>query len=424
MRFPWSWRRVGKILLVVSLAIAALALLERHKIARLAFAQSLFSGANQVEAFRGFRDVFPVHLVPHAPQPYHFAAGAPFSLPEYFDNTGFMQNSASFLSSTDTTGLLVLKDDRVVYEHYWLGNTAATPWPAWSVSKSFTSALIGIAVQSGAIASIEDPLTRYLPELRGSAYDGVRIKDALQMASGARWSEDYGDSNSDINRFGRRFALGGSFDAFVATLPRQVPPGTFNRYNTMDAQVLGMLLRRVTGRSEAQYLQEKLWWPLGMESDAYWLVDDQGAEFAAGGFGASVRDFAKLGQLYLHQGNWNGVQILPASWVSASVTPDAPYLMPGKRASSDSSWGYGYLWWLPDSSGAFAAMGIYNQFIYVNPSQHLVIVKTSANHRYGHPDNAANDREDEHIAFFKTLEKALASDPAAAGPGAAASGTP
>jgi CubicO group peptidase (beta-lactamase class C family) len=424
MRAPWSWRRVGKILVFVSLAFAAFALLERHKIARLAFAQNLFSGANQVEAFRRFPELFPGHLVQRAQQPYQLVAGPAFTLPKFFDNAGFMQNSAGFLSSTDTTGLLVVKDDRVVYEHYWLGNSAATLWPAWSVSKSFTSALIGIAVQSGAIASIEEPLTRYLPELRGSAYDGVRIKDALQMSSGARWSEDYGDYNSDINRFGRSFALGGSLDAFVATLPRQLPPGTFNRYNTMDAQVLGMLLRRVSGRSQAQYLQEQLWWPLGMENDAYWIADDAGAEFAAGGLCASLRDFAKLGQLYLHQGNWNGVQILPASWVSASVTPDAAYLVPGKRDSSDSSWGYGYLWWLPDASGAFAAVGIYNQFIYVNPSQHLVIAKTSANHRYGHPDNAANDREDEHIAFFQTLAKALAGDPATMGADGAPRGTP
>ena len=203
------------------------------------------------------------------------------------------------------------KDDKVVFEQYWRGNTAETPWTAWSVSKSFTSALVGVAVHDGAIASIEDPITKYLPELKGSAYDGVRIKDALQMSSGASWNEDYSNSDSDVNRFGRTFALGGSLDAFVGTLTREHAPGSFNRYNSMDAQVLGMILRRTTGKTEAAYLEEKLWSPLGMESDAYWVTDDKGVEFAAGGLSATLRDFAKLGRLYLDDGRWNGAQIVP-----------------------------------------------------------------------------------------------------------------
>ena len=148
-----------------------------------------------------------------------------------------------------------------------------------------------------------------------------------------------------------------------------------------------------------------------MESDAYWVTDDQGVEFAAGGLIATLRDFAKLGRLYANEGRWNEVQVVPAAWVQASVTPDAPHLMPGKRASSDSAWGYGFQWWVPDAGGAFSAVGIYNQFVYVNPSLHLVIAKTSANHRYGLKDDESSDREDEHIAFFKAIERALAAPP-------------
>jgi hypothetical protein len=170
---------------------------------------------------------------------------------------------------------------------------------------------------------------------------------------------------------------------------------------------LGWLLRRVTGTTESAYLEATLWQPLGMESDAYWVTDDQGAEFAAGGLNATLRDFAKLGQLYLHGGGWNGRQIIPAEWVRESVTPDAPHLMPGKRASADSHWGYGFQWWVPDASGAFCAVGIYNQFVYVNPRLGLVIAKTSANHTYGLADDEASDREDEHIAFFKAVEQTL-----------------
>jgi CubicO group peptidase (beta-lactamase class C family) len=385
--------------------VLAAAALERRSIGRVMFAQSLFGGGDQLRHFRRMSSTFAGHLVHRSAKPFEFTPGTQMALPPAFQNAGHPQDTAAFLASTDTTGLLILKDDRVIFEQYWLGNSAETRWPAWSVSKSFTSALVGIAIHDGKIAGIEDQITKYVPELKGSAYDGVRIKDALQMSSGARWNEDYSDSQSDVNRFGRAFALGGSLDAFAATLTRQLPPGTFNRYNSMDAQVLGMILRRTTGKTEADYLEEKLWSPLGMESDAYWVTDDKGVEFAAGGLIATLRDFAKLGRLYANSGQWDGVQIVPADWVHASVTPDAPHLMPGKRASSDSAWGYGFQWWVPDNGGAFSAVGIYNQFVYVNPAMHLIIAKTSANHNYGLKNDESSDREDEHIAFFKAIER-------------------
>jgi CubicO group peptidase (beta-lactamase class C family) len=404
----WTVRRIvvygaATVVVVLSAAVA----LEWRNISRVMFAESMFGGGDQIKHFRGMSSIFAGHVVHRSVKPFEFKHGTPISLPESFPNAGNREDTVEFLAATDTTGLLILKDDRVIFEQYWLGNTAETRWPAWSVSKSFTSALVGIAIHDGKIAGIEDPITKYVPELKGSAYDGVRIKDALQMSSGARWNEDYSDSQSDVNRFGRAFALGGSLDAFAATLTRELPPGTFNRYNSMDAQVLGMILRRTTGKTQADYLEEKLWSPLGMESDAYWITDDQGVEFAAGGLIATLRDFAKLGRLYANGGRWNEVQIVPPDWVHASVTPDAPHLVPGKRASSDSTWGYGYQWWVPDNSGAFSAVGIYNQFVYVNPTMHLVIAKTSANHSYGLNNDESSDREDEHIAFFKAIERAL-----------------
>jgi CubicO group peptidase (beta-lactamase class C family) len=379
---------------------------------RVGFVRSMFGGDDQVENFRSVRSIFPGRIVPRSAQPFTFAGGAPLTLPRTFSHAGGMEEIATFLDATDTTGLLILKDDKLVFERYWRGNTAATPWPAWSVSKSFTSALVGIAIRDGAIAGIDEPVIGYLPELAGSAYDGARIKDVLQMSSGASWSEDYSDPDSDVNRFGRTFALGSSLDAFVATLRREHPPGTFNRYNSMDAQVLGMILRRVTGKPEADYLQEKLWSPLGMESDGFWVTDDAGVEFAAGGLSATLRDLAKLGRLYLNGGCWNGAQLVPADWVRTSVTPDAPHLMPGPRASSDSAWGYGFQWWVPDDSGAYAAVGIYNQFVYVNPARDLVIAKSSANRRYGLTADEASGRQDAHIAFFQAIERALAHPPA------------
>jgi len=276
----------------------------------------------------------------------------------------------------------------------------------WSLNKSFVSALVGIAIAEAKIGSVNDTVTQYVPELKGSAYDGVKLKDVLQMSSGASWDESYSDWKSDVNRFGRAFALGSSLDHFITTLKREHTPGTYHRYNTMDTQVLGFVLRRATGQSNADYLESRIWQPLGMQDDALWITDDEGKELAAGGLNATLRDFAKLGQLYLHRGNWHGQQVVPAAWVIASVTPDAPHLMPGKRSTSAGVMGYGMQWWVPDNRGDYTAIGVFNQFIYVNPELQLVIAQTSANHLYG-TGGSDDDREDENIAFFKAVEEQI-----------------
>jgi len=399
-------RIIATAVLALILILSVAAVLERQKIERFMLVQSMFSGADQVEHFRTMAHAFPVHVIPASSHPTVFESGNPLPLPESFVFNGHTRNTTEFLKETDTTGLLILRDSRVVYENYWRGNNANTHWISFSLCKSFVSALVGIAVAEGKIASINDPVTRYVPELRGSAYDGVRIKDILQMSSGASWNEDYSDWNSDINRFGRAFAFGGSFDDFVKTLKGEHQPGTFNRYNSMDTQVLGLLLRHVTGRPIADYLSEKIWTPLGMESGAEWTTDDAGSEFAAGGLNATLRDYAKLGELYRNQGNWQGKQIVDANWVKASITPDAPHVQPGARKNADSPYGYGLQWWVPDNRGDFTAIGIYNQFIYVSADRHLVIAKTSANHAYGTSNGESSDHEDEHMALFRAIEAA------------------
>jgi len=377
---------------------------------RVQFARALFSDHDHVADFRNMRALFPVQEIPASTAPAALAAAAvPHELPATFTDGTTTLDTAGFLASTDTTGLLVIKNDVVVYERYWRGQTAQTQTIAWSVSKSFVSALIGIAVADGKIESIEAPVTRYVPSLAGSAYDGVRIKDVLQMSSGARWSEDYTDPNSDVNRFGKSLALGRPLDELARGLKREFPPGTYHRYNTMDTQVLGMVLRAATGDTLSHYLSTQLWQPLGMQDPAYYLTDRTGVEFAAGGLNASLRDYAKLGLLFAHQGRWNGRQLIPAAWVHDSVTPDAPQLMPGKRATSVETWGYGYQWWVPATDGAYSAVGIFNQFVYVDPAQQLVIAKASANHAYGtgHGDDETTDHETAHIALFRAISDSL-----------------
>jgi len=384
---------------------------------RVEFVRTLFRDRDHVADFRNMQAYFPTARVPAAGSPSVLTQGSEVDLPASFDFRGTRIDTTSFLALTDTTGLIVIKDDQVVFEHYFRGTDAHTRTITWSVSKAFVSALVGIAVGEGKIHSISDPVTQYVPEFAGSGYDGVRIKDVLQMSSGARWSADSSDPQSDVVRFGHAVAFGHSLDAFAATLPREHAPGTYLRYNSMDTQVLSMVLRRATGTSLANYLSTRLWQPLGMQDDAYFLTDGGRVEFAAGGLNATLRDCARLGLLYAHDGNWRGVQIVASEWVRASVSPDAPQLMPGRRPSSAEIWGYGYHWWIPDLRGDYLAVGIFNQFIYVNPRERLVIVKSSANHAYGtgHGYDETRDRESTHLALFKAIEVAL-SDSKSFGP--------
>lgn len=392
-------------LAAVIAAVVLFAFLNKDRIDRAATVSTLFTGAEQYENFNRMQDMFPSAEMTPAVEPFEFGEGDRISLPESFVFEGETVNTQTFLADTDTSALLVLKDGEIVFEDYWLTGGRDVTWLSMSVAKSFVSALVGIAVADGEIESIDEPITKYVPELSGSAYNGVSIKDVLQMSSGARWNEDYSDPESDINRFGRIFALGGSFNEFAATLERQRPPGTYNLYNSTDTQVLGMLLVNATGRPIADYMQEKLWEPLGAESRAFWLLDSEGMEMAFAGMTATARDYAKIGELYRLEGRLNGQQIVPSEWVSASVTPDAPHLMPGKdNPASDFELGYGYQWWIPEGAeGEFSAIGVYNQFVFVNPSCGTVIVKLSAYSDYGVSLDESSYREIETIEMFRAI---------------------
>jgi len=370
---------------------------------RLSWASSLFTGVDQYQNFNRVYEFFPTSELIPSNTPLIFEHGPSIELPSHFIFQDNLVNVNEYLSRTDVTALLVLKDGTITYENYWLTGGKSVKWLSASVAKSFISALIGIAIDQGYINSIDDAVTVYVPQLKDSAYDGVRIKDILQMSSGASWNEDYSDPNSDINRSVRIFALGGSLDEFTASLKNEKKPGTFNRYNSTDTQVLGMLLREATGISVTQYMQKMLWDPIGAEDNAYWLLDSENMEVAYGGFNATARDYAKLGELYRLEGNINGTQIIPSNWIQASITPDAAHLMPGENALSDYPLGYGYQWWIPDDSGDFMAIGVYNQFIYVSPQNNVVAVQLSANNIYGTNEELSTLSEFESISFLKAI---------------------
>ena len=197
---------------------------------------------------------------------------------------------------------------------------------------------------------------------------------------------------------------------FIENMKCEREPGTLCHYNSGDTQALGMLLVRATGHSITAYMQEKLCEPLGMESEGYWLLDCEGMELAAGGVNLIARDFARLGELYRNKGVWNGKQIVPANWVTDSVTPDAPHLMPGQVIVGGHvfPFGYGYQWWIPEGDrGEFAAIGVYNQFVYVDPSRNVVIVKLSANRAYGTSPDESTNREAETMEFLRAIATSL-----------------
>ena len=369
---------------------------------RMLFVTSLFTGVEQYETFNRLEEIFPSNVMTASSLPHTFPVGETIELPQSYDYNGQSLDTRTFLEETDTAALLVIMDGAIRYQNYWLTGGPDVRWMSMSVGKSFVSALIGIAIEEEHIGSIEDPITQYVPSLVGSAYDGVRIKDILQMSSGASWNEDYSDPESDIMRFIVTFGSGASMNDFTATLVREREPGTYNYYNSSDTQALGMLLVEATGQGLAAYAQDRLWEPLGMEMDGYWITDDTGMEMAAGGLQVIARDYAKLGQLYLNKGSWNGVQIVPAAWVIASVTPDAPHVMPGRDPGFPL--GYGYQWWVPEGDeGEYAAIGVYNQFIYVNPTKRLVIVKLSANSAYGQTNDDSSWREMESFELFRAI---------------------
>jgi|TARA_Y100000816_G_C26085322_1_gene572594 hypothetical protein len=329
------------------------------------------------------------------------------TLPETFFFEGEEKNLQEYLDYFWSDGMIVLHKNEMVYENYWLGNNENKRHISWSVAKSFISALVGIAYEEGLIDSLDDPVTKYLDDFKETGYDGVTIKDILQMSSGVLFNEDYADYDSDINRFGRAVATGTSMRDFSKTLTREREPGTYMHYVSINTQVLGFLLQEVTNKSISQYLYNKIWNPLGMEDSAYFILDDVKDEFALGGLNATLRDYAKFGLLYLQNGRWNDNQIISKQWIEDSHSTDGIHLVPGERETSSNPWGYGYQWWVPGFPDTdYTASGVYNQYIYIDPLSEIVIAKTSSNFKY---TSELQMSKDMHMAMFRAIANHISS---------------
>jgi CubicO group peptidase (beta-lactamase class C family) len=331
----------------------------------------------------------------------------PVALDFDYEVDGQLLHAAQFAERTATLGLLILKRGEIVTELYRAGTTAASPLTSASMSKSVCSILMGIAIADKAVQSLDQQVTDYIAELRKTGYDGVTIRQLINMRSGVKWNDDFFvpgpaqqiQADSLVDNI-RRYT-----DAALETV-RDHRPGEHFSYNSLDAAVAGWVIERATRQPLTQYTSEKLWKPAGMEAPAYWLLDGApgvGRAFVAGGFNAVLRDYGRLGQLMLNGGVADRRQIVPTSWVKESVTS-----LPGP-AQPGGLYRYGYYWWLLDGSDAYTALGGYGQYIYVNPSHQTVIIKMSW--ASGSPKRRANALpevipwDNETQSFFRAAAK-------------------
>jgi len=267
-----------------------------------------------------------------------------------------------FLESEETVAFLVIRNDSIIYEHYFDKYDTASIVPSFSMVKSIISILTGCAIDDGLIHSIDDPVTKYIPELQSKGFEKVMLKDLIQMTSGINFNE------RNLFRLGNLY-YGRNLNKIIMNLKPDPEPGKVFRYQNINAQIMGLVLTRVLkGRTLTGYLDEKLWRPLGMEYDATWSIDSRkdGQEKAFCCLNARARDFARIGRLYLDKGNWNGKQIVSEAWVRNSTKLDTANASPPY---------YQYFWWLPSSRGDFMATGKLGQYIYVYPKENLIIVR-------------------------------------------------
>lgn len=318
--------------------------------------------------FRAMEALFRARTIAAAGTPAPLPQGAPLAA---FETGGPLAAPlARFIEDEYVAGLIVVHDGKVRLERYALGQSAADRWTSFSVAKSITSTLVGAAIRDGHIEGLDTEITRYIDELKGTAYDGVTVRQLLTMTSGVAFNEDYADPESDIRRLYREPPAPG-IDAsagYMRHQPREFEPGTQWRYKTPETNLAGLLVMKATGKPLADYLAEKIWQPYGMEQDATWLVDHVGNEQGGCCLQATLRDYARFAQFILDGARIDGEPIVPEGWLDAATSTQADTGFPG---------GYGYQWW-PLGDGTFQARGIFGQFIHLDPERRLVVAMAAA----------------------------------------------
>ena len=364
-------------------------------------ADILFWSQEQRDA--GFRalDRLPVlansRVVAAGPTPRPLPPGAPLKLSMDVD---------AFMASQRASALVVLHDGKLRLERYGLGFDGDGRWTSFSVAKSLTATLVGAAIRDGHIRGMDDKVSEYIPQMKGSAYDDVSIRQLLTMTSGVRWNEDYGNPQSDVALFNKHKPEEGvdALVSYLRRLPREVPAGTRCNYSTGETNLVGVLVSQATGKPLATYLSEKVWQPAGMEQKATWILSRTGQEISGCCIQAATRDFARFGQFVLEGARVNGQAIVPEGWLAEATTGQVEIGQPQR--------GYGYQWWT-NADGTYGARGIFGQGIFIDPKRKLVIA-SNGNWPGGASDRASAAERD---AFYRAVQEAVDAEAAPAGTG-------
>jgi CubicO group peptidase (beta-lactamase class C family) len=333
----------------------------------------------RVGAFTHLDQIYPTRLVERTGSPWNFKCS---TAQIYYDFQGIRFSPIDYVSRNPVTGLLIAKDDQILFEHYQYARADHDLFVSQSMVKSIVGLLIGIAIAEGAIKSVDDTPEAYVPGFRGTEYGRTPIRDLLHMSSGVDFGETR-DGGRDLNRLWHGMGIAfpaakiGTVNSIVQFNQRIAPAGTRFYYASVEPDVLGMVLHNAVNKSASDYLREKVWEPIGAEADAKWLIDAEGFELAHFGFNAVLRDYARIGRLLAHDGAWEGKQIVPAQWMIDATTVRASdtYLLPGRATKK---FGYGYLLWLfPGERRQFALLGYKGQYVCVDPVSKLVMVHTA-----------------------------------------------
>lgn len=351
--------------------------------------------------------MFAHRAIRRGPHPRELLRGAEIA-PVYIAG-GREHDVASFMDRNVMAGILVIHRGRIVLERYALGLQEHDRWSTMSTVKSMTAMLVGAAVQDGAIGSIDDPLTNYLPALRDSAYESVTLRHVMTMSSGVRWTEVYPDRTSDVNRYSKSLAdkAPDGVLKLMASLPRAHPPGSTFLYNSGDTFLLGAALTRAIGKPLADYMSEKVWQPAGMECDAFYTLEsDGGQEIGGSRAGMVLRDFGRFAEFVRGDGVIDGVRVLPEGWVEAAATP--AFVVPAPSVPDITH--YGYSWWLGD--GVMAALGHAGQRIDIFRGEDLVVVTLAALPQPPYVPATDHDRRAEIVIFTQAVRGACSTSSA------------
>ncbi|MDA7501836.1 beta-lactamase family protein [Chitinophagales bacterium] len=317
--------------------------------------------------------IFPTAVV-HAPEePFRFAERPYSPLPpiELFLSDKYCDKHTSFeefLIKHETTSFMVIRNDTILYENYFNGGNRNSPAIVFSVTKALTTTLVSMAIDEGYIESLEVPAWHYIPEWENDARKNIQLKHLTNMTSGL----DFKDKR-DILKLARAY-YSSDVNSYVTKTKLKYAPGEVFAYKSVDTQLLGICLEKATGITAFQYLEDKLWQPLGMEYDAHYTLDSQGGSSRMyGGLAACTRDLAKVGRLYLNKGYYNGEQLLPQSWINSTKT---------RVENEDKWWGYANGFWLDgyryenlNEAEDFYAAGFKGQVVYMNPQKQLIIIR-------------------------------------------------